>query len=62
MDFALDAYVANMNYVIFADQVVSPSFESRNIYDMLSSLSEKLGVKEKIHRGRTQRGMVTSYL
>ncbi|MFU2113862.1 DmsA/YnfE/YnfF family dimethyl sulfoxide reductase [[Pasteurella] aerogenes] len=54
MDFALDAYVANMNYVIFADQVVTPSFECRNIYDMLSGLAEKLGVKEKFTEGRTQ--------
>lgn len=54
MDFCLDAYVANMNYVIFADQVVKPSFECRNIYDMLSDLAEKLGVKEQFTEGRTQ--------
>ncbi|MDU8923526.1 DMSO/selenate family reductase complex A subunit [Pasteurellaceae bacterium LIM206] len=54
MDFALDAFVANMNYIIFADQVIKPSFECRNIYDMLSELSEKLGVKEKFTEGRTQ--------
>ena len=29
MDFALDAFVANMAYVIFADQVIKPSFECR---------------------------------
>lgn len=54
MDFALDAYVANMNYVIFADQVIQPSFECRNIYQMLSDLAEKLGVKEQFTEGRTQ--------
>ena len=54
MDFALDAYVANMNYVIFADQVIQPSFECRNIYQMLSGLAEKLGVKEQFTEGRTQ--------
>ncbi|EGV05310.1 anaerobic dimethyl sulfoxide reductase chain A [Haemophilus pittmaniae HK 85] len=54
MDFALDAYVANMNYVIFADKVIQPSFECRNIYQMLSDLAEKLGVKEQFTEGRTQ--------
>ena len=43
-----------MNYVIFADQVIQPSFECRNIYQMLSDLAEKLGVKEQFTEGRTQ--------
>ncbi|MCK3655054.1 dimethyl sulfoxide reductase subunit A [Pasteurellaceae bacterium Macca] len=54
MDFCLDAFVSNMSYVIFADQVVKPSFECRNIYDILTDLSEKLGVKEQFTEGRTQ--------
>ena len=54
MDFALDAFVSNMAYVIFADQVIKPSFECRPIYDMLSDLAEKMGVKEKFTEGRTQ--------
>lgn len=54
MDFCLDAFTSNMNYIIFADQVVKPPFECRNIYDMLSDLSEKLGVKEQFTEGRTQ--------
>ncbi|OOH92110.1 dimethyl sulfoxide reductase subunit A [Pasteurellaceae bacterium 15-036681] len=54
MDFALDAFVSNMAYVIFADKVVEPAFECRNIYDMLSDLADKLGVKEQFTEGRTQ--------
>lgn len=54
MDFALDAFVANMAYVIFADQVIKPSFECRTIYDMLSDLADKMGVKDKFTEGRTQ--------
>ncbi|UAY77221.1 molybdopterin-dependent oxidoreductase [Pasteurella canis] len=54
MDFCMDAFVANMNYVIFADQAVTPAFECRNIYDMLSALSEKMGIKEQFTEGRTQ--------
>ena len=56
MDFALDAFVANMAYVIFADQVIKPSFECRTIYDMLSDLADKMGVKDKFTEGRTQEG------
>lgn len=48
MDFALDAFVSNMAYVIFADQVIKPSFECRPIYDMLSDLAEKMGVKKNL--------------
>ncbi|WP_433925141.1 DMSO/selenate family reductase complex A subunit [Pasteurella multocida] len=54
MDFCTDAFVANMNYVIFADQVIPPSFECRNIYDMLTDLAEKMGVKQAFTEGRTQ--------
>ncbi len=54
MDFCMDASVSNMNYVIFADQVVKPSFECRNIYDMLTDLADKMGIKEQFTEGRTQ--------
>lgn len=54
MDFCLDAYVSNMAYIIFADQAVKPPFECKNIYDMMSALAEKLGVKEQFTEGRTQ--------
>ncbi len=54
MDFCLDAFVSNMAYVIFADQAVKPAFECKNIYDMMTGLAEKLGVKEKFTEGRTQ--------
>ncbi|HBO37111.1 MAG TPA: dimethyl sulfoxide reductase subunit A [Pasteurellaceae bacterium] len=54
MDFCLDAHLTNMSYVIFADQAVTPSFECKNIYDILSDLADKLDVKEKFTEGRTQ--------
>lgn len=54
MDFCLDAFVSNMAYIIFADQAVKPPFECKNIYDMMSALAEKLGVKEQFTEGRTQ--------
>lgn len=54
MDFCMDASTSNMNYVIFADQVIKPSFECRSIYDMLTALSEKMGIKDEFTEGRTQ--------
>lgn len=56
MDFALDSFTGNLDYVIFADQVVPPPFECRTIYDMLTDLADKFGVKEQFTEGRTQEG------
>lgn len=54
MDFCLDASCGNMDYVIFADQVIKPRFECKNIYEMTSELSRRMGVEEKFTEGRTQ--------
>lgn len=56
MDFALDSFTGNLDYVIFADQVVEPPFECRSIYDMLTALADKFGVKAQFTEGRTQEG------
>ncbi|EOV0632404.1 dimethylsulfoxide reductase subunit A [Cronobacter turicensis] len=56
MDFALDASCGNMAYVIFADQVIAPRFECRNIYDITSALAVRMGVGEQFTEGRTQEG------
>lgn len=54
MDFCMDAHVSNMAYIIFADQVIKPAFECKNIYEMMSMLSAKLGVEQQFTEGRTQ--------
>lgn len=54
MDFCLDASCGNMDYIIFADQVIKPRFECKNIYEMTSELSRRMGVEEKFTEGRTQ--------
>ena len=54
MDFCLDASSGNMAYVIFADQVIKPRFECKNIYEMTSELAKRMGVKQKFTEGRTQ--------
>ncbi|MFS7251429.1 dimethylsulfoxide reductase subunit A [Rahnella rivi] len=54
MDFCLDASSGNMAYVIFADQVIKPRFECKNIYEMTSELAKRMGVEQKFTEGRTQ--------
>jgi len=54
MDFCLDASAGNMSYVIFADQVIKPRFECKNIYEMTSELAKRMGVEQKFTEGRTQ--------
>ncbi|MBU5422354.1 molybdopterin-dependent oxidoreductase [Cellulomonas hominis] len=44
----------DMGYVILADKVIDPLFESRTGYDMCSDLARRLGVEEAFTEGRTQ--------
>ncbi|GAB2943211.1 dimethylsulfoxide reductase subunit A [Hafnia psychrotolerans] len=54
MDFCLDASAGNMAYVIFADQVIEPRFECKNIYTMTSEIAKRMGVEQRFTEGRTQ--------
>ncbi|MEG1655552.1 MAG: DMSO/selenate family reductase complex A subunit, partial [Hafnia sp.] len=54
MDFCLDASAGNMSYVIFADQVIKPRFECKNIYEMTSELAKRMGVEAQFTEGRNQ--------
>ncbi|WP_249977532.1 DmsA/YnfE/YnfF family dimethyl sulfoxide reductase [Vreelandella olivaria] len=54
MDFAMDANAGNMNYLIFADQVIEPLFECKSIYEMCSEIAARMGVGEAFTEGRTQ--------
>ncbi|MCK1968032.1 dimethylsulfoxide reductase subunit A [Franconibacter sp. IITDAS19] len=54
MDFALDASCGNMDYVIFADQAISPRFECKTIYEMTSEIAKRMGVEQQFTEGRTQ--------
>ncbi|CAM3936307.1 dimethylsulfoxide reductase subunit A [Rahnella victoriana] len=54
MDFCLDASCGNMDYIIFADQAITPRFQCKNIYEMTSELSRRLGVEQQFTEGRTQ--------
>src|SRR5476649_1335304 len=54
MDFCLDASAGNMSYVIFADQVIKPRFECKNIYEMTSEIARRMGVEARFTEGRNQ--------
>lgn len=53
MDFCLDASCGNMDYVIFADQVIKPRFECKTIYEMTTELAKRMGVEAQFTEGRT---------
>jgi anaerobic dimethyl sulfoxide reductase subunit A len=44
----------NLGYIISASQAIKPLFECKTIYEMLTGVADKLGVKDKFTEGRTQ--------
>ncbi len=54
MDLLRNTYGGDMGYVIFADAAAKLPFECRPIYDILSGVAERLGIKEKFTEGRSQ--------
>ncbi|WP_243547039.1 DMSO/selenate family reductase complex A subunit [Pseudodesulfovibrio tunisiensis] len=53
-DFAPQGFASEMGYVIFAEKVIEPLFESRTIYDICAGVAERLGAGEKFTEGRTR--------
>lgn len=53
-DFCMDGSAGNMGYVIFADKAIEPQFECKPVYEILSGIAEKMGVKDVFTEGRTQ--------
>ena len=54
MDFCLDASCGNMDYVIFADQAITPRFECKSIYEMTTEIAKRMGVEARFTEGRNQ--------
>ncbi|WP_168582595.1 DMSO/selenate family reductase complex A subunit [Gephyromycinifex aptenodytis] len=54
MDLAAQGSAGNMGYTIFTDKAIEPLYECRPVYDMMTGIADKLGVKEKFTEGRTQ--------
>ncbi len=54
VDLAHQQSAGNMGYTIFTEKAIEPLFESMPVYEQLTGIAEKLGVKEKFTEGRTQ--------
>lgn len=53
-DLIAQGSAGNMGYTIFADQAVKPLYDCVPVYEMLTNIADKLGVKDKFTEGRTQ--------
>ncbi|MBB1509662.1 DMSO/selenate family reductase complex A subunit [Tessaracoccus sp. MC1756] len=53
-DIIQQGSAGNLGYSIFASRAIEPIGDSMPIYDQLTGIAEKLGVKDKFTEGRTQ--------
>ena len=54
MDLVRQGSSGNLGYSILADKVIEPLYDSKPLYEMLTAIAEKMGVKDKFTEGRTQ--------
>ncbi|MFV0333937.1 MAG: DmsA/YnfE/YnfF family dimethyl sulfoxide reductase [Tropicimonas sp.] len=54
IDLIPNGSAGNMGYVILADTAAEPAFECRSIYDILTGVAERMGIREAFTEGRTQ--------
>lgn len=52
------ATAGNLGYLIFCDKAHEPLYDSKPVYEMLTEIADKLGVREKFTEGRTQEDWV----
>lgn len=58
MDLAAQGSAGNMGYTIFCDKAIEPLYDCKPIYEQLTGIAEKLGVKDKFTEGKTQEDWV----
>ena len=58
MDLAAQGSAGNLGYAIFTDKAIEPLYDSKPVYEQLTGIAEKLGVKEKFTEGRSQEDWV----
>lgn len=58
MDLAAQGSAGNLGYSIFCDKAIEPMYDCKPIYEQLTGIAEKLGVKDKFTEGRTQEDWV----
>jgi anaerobic dimethyl sulfoxide reductase subunit A len=54
VDLAAQGSSGNLGYSIFTDKAIEPLFDCVPVYEQLTAIAEKLGVKEQFTEGRTQ--------
>ena len=57
MDLSVQGSAGNLGYAILTDQAIKPMYDSMPVYDQLTGIADKLGVKEMFTEGRTQEGL-----
>ncbi|MGA4506971.1 DMSO/selenate family reductase complex A subunit [Propionibacteriaceae bacterium G1746] len=58
VDLAAQGSAGNLGYTIFADKAIEPLYDCVPVYEQLTGIAEKLGVKDKFTEGRTQEDWV----
>lgn len=58
VDLAAQGSAGNMGYALMADKAIEPLYDSMPVYEQLTGIAEKLGVKDKFTEGRTQEDWV----
>lgn len=54
LDVIAQGSAGNLGYTILADKAIEPMYDSVPIYEQLTHIAEKLGVKDQFTEGRTQ--------
>ena len=58
VDLAAQGSAGNLGYTIFCDRAIEPMYDCKPIYEQMTMLAEKLGVKEQFTEGRSQEDWV----
>ncbi|MEO5743070.1 MAG: DMSO/selenate family reductase complex A subunit [Terracoccus sp.] len=58
VDLSAQQSAGNLGYAIFTDRAIEPMYDSMPVYEQLTGIAEKLGVKQKFTEGRTQEDWV----
>ncbi|MFP5346516.1 MAG: DMSO/selenate family reductase complex A subunit [Actinomycetes bacterium] len=58
IDLAVQGSAGNMGYTIFTDKAIDPLYDTVPVYEQLTGIAEKLGVRDTFTEGRTQEDWV----
>lgn len=54
VDLGVQGSAGNLGYSIYLDKAIEPLYDSKPVYEQLTGIAEKLGVREQFTEGRTQ--------